>query len=126
MTSSTSENFINNKMLNRNLLALALMATTTFAQVRPDTTDDQEQPEEPDQDKFPREWSEEQRCSEGTAQCKTTDPGVEKVAMYDEPMMLAYEECKYDWWCQPRRAYCRLQHNPAYPTTYPYGYVNLW
>ena len=81
-------------MLNRNLLALALMATMTFAQ---DGTnpDDQEKPEEPDQDKFPSEWSEEQ-CSKEDARCKITDPGVDEVAKYDEPMMLAYKECKND------------------------------
>ena len=88
-------------MLNRNLLALALMATMTFAQ---DGTnpDDQEKPEEPDQDKFPSEWSEEQCSKEGKAsfgsqaRCEITDPGVDKVAKYDEPMMLAYKECKND------------------------------
>ena len=40
--------------------------------------------------------------------------------------MCIRDRCRVNQFCYPRRAYCRLQYNPNYPTTYPSGYINLW
>ena len=45
---------------------------------------------------------------------------------YNDELAIAYKRCKYDIYCRPQRAYCKMQYNPAYPTSYPYGYFQLW
>lgn len=59
----------------------------------------------------------------------TSDPvnrSIEEITQYDDGVREEYNACKSDQWCGPRRAYCRMQYNPAYPTTHPYGFFNLW
>ena len=118
---------------------MALMATLTCAQdnpPNPGTGWDDPKPEEPENN-FPDEWDAKPECEIDPAnkdrnatkeKCsdKPKDRTVEEVAEYDEGMMKEYKEALTDQWSKPRRAYCKMQSNPAYPTSGPYGFINLW
>ena len=97
-------------MNSKILFTMALMATLTCAQEEPENN-------------FPDEWDVKPKSM---GPDKPKDRTVEEVAEYDEGMMKEYKEALTDQWSKPRRAYCKMQSNPAYPTSGPYGFINLW
>ena len=112
-------------MNSKILFTMALMATLTFAQEEPENN-------------FPDEWDAEPECKADPAnkedrrapanKCpdKPKDRTIKEVIEYDDIMKAEYKAALEDEWAKPRRAYCRMRFNPAYPTSYPYGFINLW
>ena len=91
---------------------LTLLASIAFAQ------EDQRQPDEPDNSQFPDEW---QRCTDA----RSCNHDVNELIKYDDGMRADFDSIT-DVRVVPKRAYCKMQTNPGYRTTYPYGYYHLW
>ena len=112
---------------------IALMASLSFGQ------ETQDEVREPEYDEFPDEWYKDTceaqpiddftiKASISEEQCRSTitDHSIEEVARYNDALAADYNRCMNDIYCRPRRAYCRMQYNPAYPTTFPSGFMTLW
>ena len=63
---------------------------------------------------FPKDWL---QCKDA----RSCDKSGDEVAKYDDGMRKEYMSRQV-----PRMAYCKMQHNPGYPTTNPYGAYWLW
>ena len=91
----------------RTYLATALMAISAYAQIQP-----------PDS-QWPSDWV------DGTSGSFTW-PSHWVLQELDMTFQHWFLECiNNPTTCRPRRAYCRMQTNPAYRTTNPYGGLEL-
>ena len=100
----------------RNCITTALMASIAFAKLLEEELKAEAKTKTANFSKWPDDW---------TNASGPIWPAYVQIAEYDQTMKYWLERCDSIYHCKPARGYCRMQYNPAYPTTFPHGELHL-